>query len=184
VGSLGVVNLWTTASFRPLKPNPGAQQATARPSYSPAVYERHSGEISLHMSHFLLDYLRAIYAQFDGDLALVIVLGEIAHHNTAQHFTAAGLDSDALRRLRSEGASWQRLNTCNAYSLAQATGLPRETIRRKIADLEKRGWVERVAKRGVRITPVVAQHFQPDFNLKLLTGLLHTADRIRGLLAT
>jgi hypothetical protein len=55
---------------------------------------------------------------------------------------------------------------------------------RKIAHLEKLGWVERAERREVRITRAVARHFQPDFNLNLLSNLLKTADRIRGLPAT
>ena len=59
-------------SSRPAKPVP------------PPGYEQHQGEISLRMSHFFMRYLNAIYQEFDGDLALVIVLGEVAHHNVSQ----------------------------------------------------------------------------------------------------
>lgn len=51
-------------------------------------YLRHQGEISLLMSHFFVGYLRDLYQHFEGDLALVTVLGEIAHHNLATHFPA------------------------------------------------------------------------------------------------
>lgn len=148
-------------------------------------YDRHRGEISLLMSHFLVGYLRDLYAYFEGDLALVIVLGEIAHHNMAAHFTVeTGVDPKVIQQLEMDDALRSRMQACNAHSLAAATGMPRETIRRKIARLEKLGWVERAERREVRITPAVARHFHPDFNLNLLSNLLKTADRIRGLLAT
>lgn len=148
-------------------------------------YNRHRGEISLLMSHFFVGYLRDLYAHFEGDLALVIVLGEIAHHNMATHFSVGtGVDRKAIDRMEHDEALRSRMQACNAHSLAAATGMPRETIRRKIARLEELGWVERAERREVRITPAVARHFHPDFNLNLLTNLLKTADRIRNLPAT
>lgn len=152
--------------------------------FSLESYDQHRGEISLQMSHFFVCYLRELYRHFDGDLALVIVLGEIAHHNMSAHFTSeTGGDHDLLKRMAEDETLLARMPGCNAYSLAAATGMPRETIRRKIAQLEKLGWVERAERREVRITKKVAEHFQPDFNINLLAGLLKTADRIRGLLA-
>ncbi len=143
-------------------------------------YQSHQNEISLHMSHFFLDYLREIYKAFDGDLALVIVLGEIAHHNLSTHFSKPEvMHPDLAKKLEAADVDNHKLPSCNAYSLAQATGMPRETIRRKILRLKELGWVEQAARAEVRITPKVGEHFQPDFNFKLMTNLLQTADRIR-----
>ena len=41
---------------------------------------------------------------------------------------------------------------CNAYSIAQALGLPHETVRRKIAKLQSRGWVERSERGQLHVT--------------------------------
>ncbi len=148
-------------------------------------YRRHESEVSLHMSHFLSGYLKEIHRQFNGDLGLVIVLAEIAHHSTALHFRSEhGLDRDLVDALRDgSGKAKDRMPACNAFSLAQSTGLPRETVRRKILELEKRGWVERSGRREVRITAKVGEVFLPDFNVRILSGLLRTADRIRTLLS-
>jgi hypothetical protein len=157
--------------------------AAAPAPISEEVYLSHQTEISLLMSHFFVGYLRSLYVHFDGDLALVIVLAEIAHHNVAGHFNAdSPADRTAIQQLEHDEATRARLPACNAYSLAAATGLPRETIRRKIARLENLGWVERGERREVRITPEVGRHFHPDFNLNLLRSLLGTADRIRAVL--
>ncbi len=45
--------------------------------------------------------------------------------------------------------------SCSAISLAAATGLPRETIRRKVARLIELGWLEKTGRADVRITPKV-----------------------------
>jgi DNA-binding transcriptional ArsR family regulator len=157
--------------------------AVSSPPVPLESYRLHQEEISLLMSHFFVGYLRDIYTQFEGDLALVIVLGEIAHHNMSTHFAVDGPpDRAGIRRLELDEALRSRLPACNAYSLAAATGLPRETIRRKITRLETLGWVERAGRREVRITAAVARHFQPDFNFNLLSNLLTTAERIRAVL--
>lgn len=146
-------------------------------------YDAHRAEISLHMSHFLLGYLKNLHAMFDGDLALVIVLGEIAHHTISPHFSGHAVDGETIETLRKKQDGMVKLPSCSAYSLAAATGLPRETVRRKIARLIELGWVEKVARAEVRITSKVGDHFVQDFNVQLLTGLLQTADRIRGVMA-
>ena len=130
-----------------------------------------TGEISVHMSHFCLGYLREIHRLFEGDLGLVIVLGEIAHHNLSGHFVPSWTENAAAREIPNDAATIARLPSCNAYSLAASTGLPRETIRRKIARLEALGWVTRAELGGLRITPRVAEHFAPDFNVRLLENL-------------
>ena len=66
------------------------------PSSSPgkvvplAGYEQHKGEIALRMTHFFMRYLNAIYNEFEGDLALAIVLGEVTHRNVSRNFSSDG----------------------------------------------------------------------------------------------
>jgi len=153
------------------------------PAISRRDYEQHAPEISLHMSHFFVGYLKDIYRLFDGDLALVIVIAEVAHHNLSTHFSGeSGLAENAASRFHEDPGFRQKLNACNAYSLAAATGLPRETIRRKILHAEKLGWLERHGRRELLITPKLAEHFLPDFNLNLVRSLLSTAHRITRVL--
>jgi DNA-binding transcriptional ArsR family regulator len=145
----------------------------------PDLYRAHQMEISLHMSHFFLGYLKHLHALFDGDLTLVIVLAEIAHHSSGPLVDAK--TSGQNSRPDSDEALAGMLS-CSAYSLATATGIPRETVRRKIARLTELGWVEKIGRAEVRITRKVGDHFMPDFNLILLGNLLKTAENIRNLL--
>lgn len=131
------------------------------------------------MSHFFVGYLKDLHRAFDGDLTLVIVLAEIAHHSSDPHFPRGSGSGVTLPADDEIGA----LPSCSAYSLAAATGLPRETVRRKIARLVDLGWVEKTGRAEIRLTPKVAEHFTPDFNVRLLDQLLQTADRIRGVLS-
>jgi len=145
-------------------------------------YHSRRADISLLMSHFLLPYLLTIYHEFKGDLAMVIVLGEIGHHNLSGHFGPRGLAEGTAAEFDENPGFRERLPACNAFSLAAATGLPLETVRRKIATLEKRGWLERTPDRCFRLTPKVAAHFFPDTNYHLMLQLLATAGRIQALL--
>lgn len=147
-------------------------------------YIAHQGEISLHLSHFFLRYLKDIHQLFEGDLTLVIVLAEIAHHSSGPVFTARQTVGSSNCVMRNDDAALARMPSCSAYSLASATGLPRETVRRKIARLIELGWAEKIGRAEVRITRKVGEHFLPDFNVRLLDSLLQTADRIRGLLSS
>jgi DNA-binding GntR family transcriptional regulator len=74
------------------------------------------------------------------------------------------------------------MECCNAYSLSLSSGIPRETIRRKIDALVDRGWVEKVPGKGLRITPACADHFGRSFNVPTLAELLVTSVTIQKLL--
>jgi DNA-binding transcriptional ArsR family regulator len=86
-------------------------------------------------AHYLQHLLR-IYKQFDGDIELCIVLGEIAHYSAGLVFPdkkSRELTNDRVHRL---------LRGCNAHSISLSSGLPRETVRRKIKKLIEMGYVE------------------------------------------
>lgn len=146
-------------------------------------YVQHQGEISLRMSHFFMVYLSAIYREFSGDLALVIVLGEVAHHNVSRLFSSQGPLPPFGETNYDDPEFYANLVPCNAFSLAAATGIPRETVRRKIDQLVKRGWLHQDSKGAVRILPAVGMHFRPDFNVRLLQGLLEVSDQLKEVLA-
>jgi hypothetical protein len=161
-----------------VKPNPPPPDLFSRERY-----EQHRGEIRLHMSHFFLDYLNDIYRAFEGDLAMTIILGEISHHNTARFFSPEQAANQPMHQLQNDPAQWSAMDGCNAYSVSCATGIPRETVRRKVAELKKRGWIEDEPEQGLRITQACADHFGADFSLRFLNGLLRASRHIESLLA-
>jgi predicted transcriptional regulator len=116
-------------------------------------------------------------------LALSIILGEVAHHNFTRHFASQISVAKTGRLALPVDGLWNQLEGCNAFSLSHATGIPRETVRRKIKQLEKLGWVARSARGDVTITPAVAEFFLPERNLELLTELRATSEVIEQLLA-
>ena len=155
----------------------------ARTPRPPPGYDSKKGEISLVMSHYSLRYLHFIYRHFAGDITLAIVLGEIAHHNVTRHFAASTSTREVRRLTKPAPAVWSNLEGCNAFSLSQATGIPRETVRRKIAWLVRKGWIAKSPKGDVTITPELSRHFLPERNVELLLGFLDTTEILQELLA-
>ena len=147
------------------------------------AFRERADEIILHMNRFFIRYLRNVAMEFEGDLQRAILLGEIGHHNVSRYFTSENqLARRTVPTSRNPGY-WKSLEPCNAHSLAQATGIPRETVRRKVAWLERKGWVARTGRGEISIQPAVIAHFVPDFNLRLLNEVLKLADELRAMVS-
>lgn len=117
--------------------------------------------------------LRRHFEEFDRDILLPILLGEIALHNigTLDHSGAGG----KARRERLQ----RPLRPCNTYSIAAATNLPRETVRRKVARLIAHGWIEREDNGHLFITPEAMRRFGDVLLSRELSELLELAEKAR-----
>lgn len=99
---------------------------------------RHFGDVwPTHVEEFtklLIDLRR----EFGGDLDLMLVLAVIGTRSLPRQ-VMAGLSYDAFASPDRGGAP----APINTQSIALCTGIPRETVRRKVARLEAVGWIER-----------------------------------------
>ncbi|MEZ5532708.1 MAG: hypothetical protein R3E69_10030 [Steroidobacteraceae bacterium] len=112
--------------------------------------------LSTFVSRFTIGTLRRAYRLFDGDLTLFLVFGEIAHYNMSRALQALSLREapDSPRwQLPMRSLQAQRIAPCNALSISEATGIPRETVRRKVKELEQRGWLIRQGARSLTLAP-------------------------------
>lgn len=146
------------------------------------AYQARAAEVSLLMGTFFLRYLGSLYREFEGDLAMVIVLGEVGHHNVSHCYTGGGGSCRTRDDLLQKPDLWDNLHPCNAFSLSVATGIPRETVRRKINSLVAKGWLRRNMRGEVFMTPVMVRHFHSDFDPHLLREFLEVASRAEQLL--
>lgn len=142
------------------------------------AFEANQSEILLRMGEFFLAYLKRLRYAFDDDITMAIVLGEIGHHNATGYYCP----QQGLRRDLGPEERIASMPCCNAHSISESTGIPRETVRRKIEALIARGWIEKVERKGVRITPACVEHFATSFNVPTLAELLITARIISGVL--
>lgn len=143
--------------------------------------DRHYLQITYELGLFMMEHLRRVYREFDGDIAMCMVLGEIAHHN-ARPFMRELLPRSRLdsRTLATDAVVDGSIRPSNALSIAEASGIPRETVRRKIDKLEKLGWVSRDGKGGLRVTRKVGKQFR-EIDRQTLEGLLELGERVRAL---
>lgn len=98
---------------------------------------RHFGRIwPVHVEGFS-ELLIALRRHFGGDLDRMLVLAVIGSR-TLPRRRVAGLSYDDFMAMRRNEATSDPINI---QSIADCSGIPRETVRRKIRDLEAAGWI-------------------------------------------
>ena len=124
----------------------------------------------------LLECLLSVRTHFGGDLDQFVIFLSISIR-TAQHPQGRAIDPLAVRA----GAvlEYPSLYT-NVRSIAASTGLPYETVRRKLQTLVKAGWIERKDK-GLSLTVKASHEFRP-IREKLFKTVLEHHDLVRRLL--
>lgn len=100
----------------------------------------------------LADLLICLRRQFDGDLDAMLVLLVIAIGARAENWEARLLG-------RSERPAAQR--PVNTQSIADISGIPRESVRRKLVALADRGWIVREMGGCWRLGEAVAGDLRP-----------------------
>jgi DNA-binding MarR family transcriptional regulator len=146
----------------------------------PEKFEQHYPQLTYEAGLFMVDYLRRLNREFENDIATAIVLGEIAQHSVRdlmkRDLPRSGLAPAQFAVSERFAAGLKR---CNALSVAESSGIPRETVRRKIDKLVKRGFVTRDADGGLTLVPGVGGHFR-SFDRQTVADLLDLAERVRA----
>ncbi len=163
-----------------------AGERRERDTRAPSNSSRAIKSVALLLARHEIRRLRRWFDEFDRDILLPILLGEIALYNIGS--LESGPNGSAHRRSPGDtdvGAAETgcALRPCNAYSIAAATGLPRETVRRKIVRLVELGWIERRDNGHLFVTEAALTHFGSVLNSRELPEVIETADQARSLLA-
>ena len=93
---------------------------------------------------------------FDGDLDLALVLAVIASRTHPEEWVPALQDLDQLTREDQSGIQ----RPINIQSVAEYSGIPRETVRRKVATLHAKGWITRGTDGRLTVTRAAAADLQ------------------------
>lgn len=106
----------------------------------------------------LTRFLIACRQSFGGDIDLFLVLcviGErtFSHRNVREGMTYEAWSSPLLKTIAAEDI--------NVQSIADFSGIPRETVRRKLRILVDKGWVERDEQGYVRATLKAKVELEP-----------------------
>jgi hypothetical protein len=94
---------------------------------------------------------------FDGDMDEMLVLSVIGERMLPPQ-RSAGLTYQEFMDGRRNDAKKGRINT---QSISDSTGIPRETVRRKVAQLVSRGWVTRNEDGSFEVTEKAALDLAP-----------------------
>ena len=144
------------------------------------LMDRHAYQVSHLIAGFTVPLMRALYHQFDGDMVQIIVLGEISLHNVSQFFRKGGADAPE-KLLDDMERRGKLMNSCNALSISEATGIPRETVRRKVAQLLKKGMLYRDEHKRLIVRQGVSTGFARR-NAETTREILELAAKLQALL--
>lgn len=102
-----------------------------------AAFAANYRTVQYHYVQFLSEHLVDCSRTFEGDFDQVVILAVMGQRAL-----------DAVRQVAEDveavsGAFWM-----SAMRIADVTGLPRETVRRKLKSLEARGWVKQETSKG------------------------------------
>jgi len=139
-------------------------------------------ELSYLIGRFVTDHLIRIHQLFEGDLTAAVVLATIAQHNVQRFYDEVARTSGlGLDRLVDAGEHLPHLRHCNALSVSAATGIPRETVRRKVRWLEQKGWIRIGERRELQMSRSVAGHFS-GFDAAMIDRFESCARQVVGIL--
>ena len=121
----------------------GLTRASRSASYEAAFRERYL-LYQYHSVEFLCAHLADCARVFRGDLQQMLVLAVIGQVQLRSYLDVAPDGSLHPREIPAKPA-------ISASRLADVTGIPRETVRRKLTLLERRGWIEKTDEGAWRL---------------------------------
>jgi hypothetical protein len=121
---------------------PGPDQRHKRAPQVLDAFERNYARVQYHYVQFLTEHLSDCAREFSGDLTKVLILAVLGQRHIESHILAQ----------KDQGTD--RPGAMSASRIADVTGLPRETVRRKLDTLSGQGWAEQGPDRRWRIAAV------------------------------
>jgi DNA-binding IclR family transcriptional regulator len=110
-----------------------------------------------------------------------LILGEVAHRNVMAYLSESGPSCADVDRQIIHARDNEKLLPCSAMSVSLATGLSRETVRRKLNKLLHQGYL---AKRGCSYftTSKPLEVFSEALHKEQVVDLLRTSKEVSKLL--
>lgn len=142
-------------------------------------FRRAFGLIAFAMNRHLAQHMRRLGRELESDLDATFVWATLAHMNS---FRILRPGADPLELPGPGGIELADINPVRLTDVAQVTGLPRETVRRKLALLRDRGRVERTGDGRWRFRPQGIDEAAYAFTREMARNLLQTAAEVQRLL--
>lgn len=116
--------------------------------------------------------------RFDGDLDLLLVLAVIGERTRPESWTPELL---TYQQMTSGNADEHLQYPINTQSVSEYSGIPRETVRRKVAILQSKGWVTKDSGGRLAVSQTAAKDLEDATNdsIAYLEALLTVFDATR-----
>ncbi|MBN2906303.1 MAG: hypothetical protein JXJ18_06325 [Rhodobacteraceae bacterium] len=152
---------------------------TSKSSKAEIVHKEFGRIWPVHLAAFTQLLIR-LRRHFGGDLDLLLVLAVIGERTRPDEWTPELMTYQQLTRSKPER---HRQIPINIQSVSDYSGIPRETVRRKVKALEKLGWVERDASGLIGVTPKAGKDLEAatDDSVAYLAALLEVFGSIPSL---
>ena len=146
------------------------------------AFDRAFSLVAFVMNRFIVDHLLRSGRLLTGnDYEALVIFAVLAHQNVAHLMPPGSMPSAILNEKGRLGSDPQRLRPLLLRDIAQITGIPRETARRKLERLATDRYVRRTPHGWV----VSEERIEPDlrdFTRESIDRLLAVADEIRAAL--
>lgn len=140
---------------------------------TPKFIKQNFGRIWPKHVETLTRFLIHCRKHFNGDLDLFLVLAVVGDRSFASGNASVDLTYQAFR---DESRVRTKHQPINSLSIADFSGIPRETVRRKVQELINRGWISRDDEGYLIVTPKVAEDLTPltEISFDYLTRMAET----------
>ena len=153
------------------------------PAIDRRLVRRHHLEFSYISGRYMLEHLARVYRAFDGDIVAALVLGTVGQHNARRFYDEVVANSpETYEELREASTNPERLRPCNTMSVSMSTGIPRETVRRKVQWLIQKGWLRQEGRDKLFVTEAAARDFA-EFDIETIELFHEAAYRLMATLA-
>lgn len=142
-------------------------------------FEKTFSMVAFACNRHLVDHMRRIVNRLDIDLESAMLWGLVAHLGVAHAIRPGAEPSDLLA---SDGFLLGALRPVRLADLVQVSGLPKETVRRKLGKLLEKGKLGRTEDGGWMVLREGVDESTYEFTRETVKQLLQTARVVQGIL--
>ncbi|MCU0809845.1 MAG: helix-turn-helix domain-containing protein [Thiobacillaceae bacterium] len=144
-------------------------------------FDKAYGLVAFSLNRYIVDHLLRFARQFGPDYPMLVVWGVLAHQCVIHLIPAGSRPTDVLDQNGLLADPNPDLRPVRQRDLSQITGIPKETVRRKLIKLEQSGWIKRKGPGWI----LDRENLDPElreFSRESAKRMLAVSDHIRQLL--
>jgi predicted transcriptional regulator len=137
--------------------------------------------VAFTMNRFIVDHLLRFARQFGPDYQMLVVWTVLAHQSVVHLIPLGRRPQDVLSQEGRLADPDPEFRSVRQRDLSQITGIPKETVRRKLLKLEQNGWILRKGPGWVLANESIDPELR-EFSRETAKRMLSAADHMRTLM--